>query len=248
MKKVILACLWVLLSSISFAQVSDSTQSPAVFSGVITATNNGISLLPNFSLNKPALLFDLSVAKGRLSFDPMFRFGANGKPWAFVFWWRYKLITQPQFNLSIGAHPSVVFRSLTSNGTEQLVAQRYVAWEAAPTWVLGKNVSAGLYYLGSHGLTKDLTQVTTFLTLRSTISNIGLSKQLRLTLAPQFYYLQMDQRHGTYVNASIFLSKKNFPVALSSIISQAIDTDIPGKTFVWNLGLNFNFNEKYVKK
>lgn len=243
----LLACL-IQLSCTLFAQVADSTKTPAVFSGVISATNNGISLLPNFSLNKPAVLFDLSLGKGRLSFDPMLRFGMDGKPWTFVFWWRYKLLTQPKFNLSIGAHPSVVFRTITTNGNEQLIAQRYVAWEAAPAWVLSKKVSVGAYYLGSHGLTKELPQLTTFLTLRSTISNIGLFKQFQLTFAPQLYYLKMDKRHGTYVNATVVLSKKGFPLSISSIVSQAFATNITGKEFVWNLGLNYNFNEKYIKK
>lgn len=235
-----------------FAQKTDSVPTPAIFSGVITATNNGVSLIPSFSLGKPALLFDLSLGKGRLSFDPMLRFGMDGKPWAFVFWGRYKLLTNPKFNLSIGAHPSVVFRTVnTSNngiGKELLAAQRYVAWEAAPTFVLSKKISVGLYYLGSHGLTKDLIQSTTFLTFRSTFSNLNLSKQLTLTLIPQVYFLKMDERQGTYLNATLILGKKNFPLAISSIVSQAIDTEIAGKELVWNLGLNYNFYKKYVRR
>lgn len=247
----LLACL-IQFSCTLFAQVADSTKTPAVFSGVITATNNGVSLIPSFSLGKPALLFDLSLGKGRLSFDPMLRFGMDGKPWTFVFWWRYKLLVNPKFNLSIGAHPSVVFRNVNAsiNGAsrELLSAQRYVAWEAAPNFALSKKVSVGLYYLGSHGLTKDLPQLTTFLTLRSTLSNLNLSKQLTLTLIPQVYFLKMDERQGTYVNATVILGKKNFPLAISSIVSQAIDTEIAGKDLVWNLGLNYNFLEKYIRK
>lgn len=247
----LLACL-IQFSCTLFAQVADSTHTPAIFSGVITATNNGISLIPSFSLGKPALLFDLSLGKGRLSFDPMLRFGMDGKPWAFVFWWRYKLLANPKFNLSIGAHPSVVFRKVNTsiNGVsrELLSAQRYVAWEATPTWVLSKRVSVGLYYLGSHGLTQDLVQSTTFLTLRSILSNLNLSKQLTLTLIPQVYFLKMDERQGTYLNATVILGKKNFPLVISSIISQAIDTEIAGKGLVWNLGLNYNFQEKYLRK
>lgn len=75
MKKIIAISCFLLLSQCSFAQSKDSTQTPSFFKGQITATNNGISLVPNFSLNNPAALFDLSVGKGRLSFDPMFRFG-----------------------------------------------------------------------------------------------------------------------------------------------------------------------------
>ncbi len=252
MKKTFLFISILHLAHFAFGQTTDSTKTPAFFSGVITATNNGISLLPNFSLNKPAALFDLSVGKGRLSFDPMFRFGMDGKPWTFVFWGRYKLINQSKFNMGIGAHPSVVFRTIKStvNGVEHesLIAQRYVAWEVAPTYVLNKKVSVGLYYLGSHGLTKDIIQYTTFLTVRSTISNLNLSKGFSLTLMPQVYYLKMDKNNGVYVNGTVILSKKNFPLSLSSIVSKAIDTQIIGNEFVWNIGLSYNFNQKYVRQ
>ena len=65
---------------------------------------------------------------------------------------------------------------------------------------------------------------------------------------PQLYYLKMDKKTGTYVNGTIILSKKNFPLSLSSIVSQAIDTEIVGNEFVWNIGLNYNFNQKYVRQ
>ena len=182
---------------ISIAQSNDSTQTPSFFRGQITATNNGVSLIPSFSLGKPAVLFDMNIGKGRLSFDPMIRFGANGKPWAFIFWWRYKLIQNKKFNLGIGAHPSVVFRdiSVVNNGTtkEFLSAQRYFAWEASPTYVVNKNLNFGVYYLGSRGLTKDIVQNTTFLALKSSI-NLHLSNKFTLGLIPQAYYLKMDSK------------------------------------------------------
>ncbi len=105
MKKTITFFSFLLFTLYSFAQTIDTTQTPSFFRGQITATNNGISLIPNFSLNKPAALFDLSIGKGRLSFDPMFRFGLDGKPWTLIFWFRYKVVDQRRFTLGIGAHP-----------------------------------------------------------------------------------------------------------------------------------------------
>ncbi len=55
------------------------------FGGVITATNNGVSIIPSFTLGRPAVLFDLSLSVEHFSFDPMLRFGMDGKPWSFVF-------------------------------------------------------------------------------------------------------------------------------------------------------------------
>jgi len=102
----------VLLQSPSFSQENPvESQSPIRhFSGTITATNNGVSIIPAFNLGKPAAFFDLSVGGERLSFDPMFRFGMNEKPWTFVLWWRYKIIKDKRFTLTAGAHPAFLFQ------------------------------------------------------------------------------------------------------------------------------------------
>lgn len=234
----------------SHSQTNDSTQTPGFLRGQITATNNGVSLIPTFSLGKPAVLFDMNIGKGRLSFDPMIRFGMNGKPWTFVFWWRYKLIQKKKFSLGLGAHPSVVFRdiSVIDNGITRnfLAAQRYFAWEASPTYIISKNANLGLYYLGSKGLTKDIVQNTTFIALRNMI-NLNLSNKLSLGLIPQAYYLKMDDKDGTYVNGTLNLYKRNFPISLNAIASKAIKTEIAGKDFLWSIGLVYNINNKYSK-
>jgi len=41
-------------------------------------------------------MFDLSMGK-RLSFDPMFRFSLEGKPWTFIFWFRYQVLNNDRF-------------------------------------------------------------------------------------------------------------------------------------------------------
>ncbi len=180
----------------------------------------------------------------------MFRFGMNGKPWAFVFWWRYKLIQQKKFNLGLGAHPSVVFRdvSVTENGVARnfLAAQRYFAWEVSPTYLLVKNANLGFYYLGSKGLTKDVIQNTTFLALRSVL-NLKISNKFSLGLIPQIYYLKMDDKDGKYVNATLNLFKRNLPVSLNAVVSKAIKTEILGKDFLWSLGLVYNINNQFNK-
>ncbi|MCP9763944.1 hypothetical protein [Lacihabitans soyangensis] len=250
MKSVSISIFLIFSFYATFSQNTDSTQTPTFLRGQITATNNGVSLIPTFSLGKPAILFDMNVGKGRLSFDPMFRFGMTGKPWAFVFWWRYKLIQQKKFNLGLGAHPSVVFRdiSVTENGTTRnfLAAQRFFAWEVSPTYLVSKNASLGLYYLGSKGLTKDVLQHTTFVALRS-ILNLKLSNKFSLGFIPQAYYLKMDDNDGTYINATLNLFKRNFPVSLNAIASKAIKTDIAGKDFLWSIGLVYNINNQYSK-
>jgi hypothetical protein len=254
MKKTFLLIPFCCFTFIVFSQKKDSiqVQPTRFFAGQVTATNNGISLIPAFTLGKPALLFDLSIGRGRLSFDPMIRFGMNGKPWSFIFWWRYKVVDKPKFKMSLGTHPSVVFRdvSVMDNGIKRdyLNAQRFFAWELAPTYFPNKKIGFGVNYLGSHGLTKDIVQYTTFVVFKVIAPNISLNKHLYLSLIPQVFYLKMDKLDGTYASGIIALSKRNFPVNISSIMSKKLDSQLAGKDFVWNLQLNYNINNKYTKK
>jgi hypothetical protein len=249
MKRLITTLFLLGLPFWASAQRPDTTQVPAFFRGQITATNNGISLIPNFSLNRPAAFFDLSVGRGRLSFDPMFRFGLNGKPWTFVFWFRYKLFNHPKFTASVGGHPSFLFRdeTLGTNGSSRQVTtvQRYFAWETTPTYHFNKKVGLGIYYLGAHGLTRDLTQYTHFVALRALFVGVPLGKHFNATVVPQVYYLQQDALAGTYWNAIVTLAKNDFPVAITTNLSQIIRSEIPSKSFLWNLGLVYNFNQVY---
>ncbi|MHA8053874.1 hypothetical protein [Aquirufa sp. Wall-65K1] len=246
-KTTLLLC--ILASANHLYAQKDSTQTPSFFAGQITATNNGVSLIPSFSLGKPALLFDLSLGKGRLSFDPMLRFAMDGKPWAFVLWWRYKAIQQKKFNMSVGAHPAFVFRSEEANvngvNTSYLKAQRFFAWEATPLLSVHKNISLGFNYLGSVGLTKDVTQSTTFLSLKSIFSHLTWYKDWEATIIPQFFYLKMDDLDGTYVSGALVISKKKSPMTLTTMFSKKLRSALPGDDLLWSVGLNYNFNHKF---
>jgi hypothetical protein len=237
----------------AFSQTMDSTKTIHHVGGAVTVTNNGISLLPTFSLGKPAVMFDLNVGNKKLTFEPQFRFSLEGKPWTFLFWWRYKLVNTDRFQVKVGAHPAIAFRPvlvpINGDTNETLVAQRYLAGEFSPNYLITKNISIGMYYLYSHGFSESATKNTHFLTVNASFSNIKLSEKFLLKVNPQVYYLQMDANDGYYVTATLGLSKKNFPLSLQSILNQAINTNIPAKSdFVGNVSLIYAFSQEFVKK
>ncbi len=239
------------ISSFVFSQNTDSTKTVSSFAASVTVTNNGISLLPNLNLGKPAAIFVLNMARGRFTFDPEMRFSLEGKPWTFLYWFRYKLVQNNNFSLGIGAHPAFSFSiknfiALDGILQEQTVVYRYLASEIVPNYQVSKNVSVGVYYLISHGFEPQATQITNFFSLRSTISNIKLTDEYSLRFSPQFYFLNLDGKEGFYFSSAQTLSKKNFPLSISSIISRAINTNIPGNNFVWNISLVYSFSKKYV--
>lgn len=143
---------------LSFAKNADSTEQIINFSGNISITNNGISFIPSFSLKKPALIFDVSAGR-RLTFEPQLRFALEGKPWSFIFWWRYKIINYEKFRVTIGAHPALSFKTntvITNNITKEiLVSSRYLAGELVPNYFITKNISIGIYYLYAYCLETD---------------------------------------------------------------------------------------------
>lgn len=251
----------VLFSLCSTAQVTTDTTRAAVqhaaplsfFSGAVSVTNNGISIVPSFSLGKPAVIFNLAMAKNRFSFDPDIRFSLAGKPWSFLFWGRYKLVNNDRFQMHAGTHLGLNFKStlLPINGdTSNLtVTRRYLAGELYPRFLLAQNISIGIYYLYSHGLDAGTIGNTHFITLNTNFSNIPLSKQLFIRFNPQFYYLRLDEEDGFYFTSTLTVARKNFPLSVSAIVNQVIRSNITGsKNFVWNVSLVYAFHKKYVEQ
>ncbi|MDO9553850.1 MAG: hypothetical protein Q7J63_15205 [Rhodonellum sp.] len=239
------------LASVGFSQTDETEKPSYTFRGNISATNNGISLVPTFSLGRPAVVFELSLGGERLSFDPEIRFAMDGKPWSFILWWRYKVIKSEKFNLNMGVHPAFVFREvLSTNGfkNDLMVAQRFFASEVSPSYNISKKVKIGLYYLHSLGLDQGLTKNTQFLAFNMNFSDIHLSDQIYLNIRPQVFYLKMDERDGYYANTSVLIAKRNFPLAIGSIVNRSLRSDIIGnKDWVWNVSLNYSFHKTFAR-
>jgi hypothetical protein len=235
----------------SFCQQTDSTKRIFNISGSINVTNNGISLLPNFSLGKPAVIFNLSAGNGRFSFDPDIRFSLSGKPWGMIFWFRYKVLPAGRFRFTSGTHLGTNFRitkmPLNGDSVEANIVRRYLALEIVPSYFITKDISVGMYYMFSHGLDPGTVNNTHFLTLNTNISNIKISNQFAARFSPQVYYLKQDNHHGNYFNASLSIAKKNFPLYISSSINQKLSGDITGaKDFLWNVSLGYIFGKSYI--
>ncbi len=248
-KTVLLLIVLLQLTLFSFSQEINNKANTTNFSGAITATNNGISIIPTFSLNKPAAIFDMSAEKGRFSFDPELGFSLEGKPWTFLFWLRYKLKKEGKFKIHVGTHYGLAFSSvpIITNGisTETITAQRYLAGEFSPNYFISKNVRVGIYYLYAKGLDSYAIQNTHFLTLNTTFSNIKLSNQYCINFTPQFYYLNLNGIDGFYFTSTLSLIKKNFPFSISYQTNKVIKTNIAGSpNFVWNIGLIYSLGGK----
>jgi hypothetical protein len=239
-------------SFLAFSQKSDSTKVDNYFGGAVTVTNNGISLIPTFSIDKPAVLFDLTAGRGKLSFEPQFRFSLDGKPWTFFFWWRYKLVNTSKLFIRVGVHESLSYSTLPveTNGVskETITTQRYLAGEFTPNYFLTKNISIGIYYLYSYGFDNEYVRNTHLGMLNMNFSNIKLSDKYYISYMPQVYYLRINKNDGYNATSTLTLARKNFPVLFSLFGNKTIQSHVPGhKDFVWNASFIYSFNSKYVK-
>jgi hypothetical protein len=243
----------LLISVLSAKAQEENPKAINFISGGATATNNGISLLPTFSLGKPALIFDLATGNNRLSFEPQLRFSMEGRPWVFLFWWRYKFVQSEKFKLTAGVHPAFVFNDIPAAATgvpqDAQIAKTYLAGDFAPNYFIRKNISVGIYYLHSSGFMQGAIKNTNFITVNANFTNIKLSDKFYAKFNPQLYYLRMDDLGGYYVTTTITLAKRDFPLSVQSIINQAIQTDLVAKhNFVWNLSLVYSFRKNFSLK
>ena len=248
-KKTLLLLFFFSGIACTYAQTFDSIKTAKHFSGTANLTNNGISLIPNFSLNKPATVFNMSVGN-KLSFEPEFAFSLEGKPWYSIFWFRCKLVNTDKFKINAGTHLGLNFKDallpLNRDSSKVKVVDRYLVGELAPGYSITKNTSVGIYYLHSHGLDRSANQMLNFITVNANFSKIKLTDQFFMRFTPQLYYLNLDDGDGFYFTSSFTLARLNFPLSVSSVINKVIQTDISGKEFVWNITLTYSFGKRYV--
>lgn len=228
----------------------DSTKAISTFSGSVGVTNNGFSIIPTFSLNKPAVIMNFSWRKNRFSFNPDIRLVTDASKGGFLFWFRYQLVQQKKFGLRVSAHPafSLVKRTVDDKGTSTEITEmlRFLAYEIAPNYQLTPHLNLSAVYLQGNGLQKHGPQLTQVLFLNASISNVNLGKALRLNFTPSVYFLNTDGYTGNYLAATAGLSKKGFPFALQYTINQTFTSDVPGnKDFMWNVLLSYNFSKNF---
>lgn len=228
----------------ALSQDVDNTRPRTDVGGSVTITNKGISTVPTFTLGKPAAIFDVSIRRKALSFEPQFRYGLNGKPWSFLFWGRYRLVQGDKLQLSIGAHPALNFRTTTVSvggaQRELIVARRFLAGELYPTYALSRRVSVGAYYLYSYGVERDVARHSHFVAMRANVTNVRLAGPYFMHLAPQVYYLRVADRDGSYLNSAVTLARRDLPLSVSAVANKPMHSDIPaGKDFIWNVSLTY---------
>nr|WP_321346095.1 hypothetical protein [uncultured Draconibacterium sp.] len=253
MKKLMIFSFVLFLSSILFAQTEkDSISKVNNFTAVVTVQNKGISTIPNLTLGKPAVIFDMKLGR-KLSFEPQFRFSLeDGKPWAMVLWWRYYGSVSERFKLTYHANYSLSFKTIglyNADGSEREVnrTNRYLTGAMTPSYQLNKYIGLGAYLFYARGMDPYMIKNTYLASFQPTISNIPLLKSFVARVRPEVYLLKMGE-DGVFFSTRFFISNKKSPFSLSGLITQPIYSNIPSDyDFLWNVGVSYTFNQKYTK-
>lgn len=249
--KTLLFFICLCAAEFSFSQEITDAKDTLNFRSDVSVTNNGFSFNPAFTLGKPAAMLEMAIGWKRFSFEPQFRFSLEGKPWGFIFIYRYKVIAKKKFQFSVGTHlPGMPFinRTVTSGGvtSNAIVVNRYVVGELIPTYSITRKTYIGIYYNLAHGLEKEAIQLGQFFSLRAGFSNVKLSKKFEMSFAPQLFYMKLDEREGYYGSANLSIAKINFPISIGSGMYNAFQSDIAGKDFNWNLTVTYSFNKNFA--
>lgn len=249
--QIVLMLMLCTLYTAGFSQEKEEAKKTLNLSGKTYLTNNGISLIPTFSIDKPAAMLLYSIGGERFSFEPDIRFSLEGQPWNMLFWFRYKLIQGEKFKLRVGAHPSLNFRTIdaVSNGNSKKVIEtrRFTGGEIVPTYAITKGFQIGMYVMYGRGY-DDSQRNTNFIVFNTMFPDIGIGKNLSLGIFPNVYYLKLDEPEGFYFSSTVRLYKKGFPWAIEGVVNQIIDSEIlPDRKFVWNISLVHSFNKKYTE-
>lgn len=253
LRKAMILLVYVLFISTGVFAQDISGKGPSYFRGNISVTNNGLSLIPAFSLGRPAAIFELSMGGDRLSFDPELRFALDGKPWSFIFWWRYKIVKTDKFNLHVGAHPAFIFTTTMvpdANGqmVEKTEVQRFFAAEISPTYTISPKTKVSFLYLAGRSLGKVPYALNQFVTIGPSFTNIPISQKYFFNARPQVFYLKMNEKDGFFASSSMVIGRKNFPISLGGIVSKVIVSEIEVDNWIWNISLIYSFNNEFVKR
>ena len=83
---------------------------------------------------------------------------------------------------------------------------------------------------------------------RPSISNIPITKNIVARFGPEIYYLKMDDKDGLYLNTTLLVTRKNFPLSISALANRTLKSNIPADyDFLWNVGLIYSFNKKFTE-
>jgi len=241
--KYFVSAILLFVSSVSFSMESNDTLTSKLKAGCTVSLNsNGIASIPSFSLDKPAIMASITLAKGRFSYDPTLAYGLDLRPWFIDNWLHYRIVVKPKFELRTGFNISTFgSKYLLAEGSIH-EAQRYLAFELSVTYKLTSNSTLSLSYWNDRGQEPG-TIKGHFFSIVGERSDIMIGEKVALAANIMLFYINYTGNEaGLFISPKISSYVKNVPFSLYFQGTQAIQSNIdPFPEFRWNVGLSYTF-------
>jgi len=202
--------------------------------------SNGIAPIPSFSLDKPAIIANIGLVKGRFSFDPGLAYGLDGKAWYIDSWLHYKIIARHKFDLKLGANFSTFCSGFAISGVKIQMAERYFTFSITPTYKFSPVSSLSFDYWSDNGQEK-MSIRGHFFDIVYDRSEIALGQKALVGVNIMLFYINYTGKNdGLFISPRVSLGMRKVPVALFFQASQAIQSNIsPWPGFRWNVGISY---------
>lgn len=232
------------VQKISAQTDSTSTKDKLTLSGVIILTSNGISQIPTYSLDKPAISAFFYLKIKRWSYEQDMNFGIDGRPWGIGTGFMYSIVDKKKLTLRSGLSLGLAFSYPEVLQGGRLVkvnkAERYLIGKIIPSYSFSKKSSLSLIYWNAHNLEKESIKMINFLSAAVSIINISVGKKFYWSFFPQVFYLKVDRHDGIFFSPTVAFGLKKLPLFFSSQVNTTIVTNMnPKPDFKWNLALNY---------
>lgn len=244
-KIAIAICL--MLQAQRIAAQTDSTKYKPELSGVIILTTNGISQIPAYSLNKPAISAFFFLKLKRFSYEPDINYGIDGRPWGMGNSFMYLVMDKKKLKFKSGLALGLAFSypEVLQGGDMVKInkSERYLIAKLIPSYLISKKTTLSLNYWYARNLEQKSINSINFLSAVLSISNISVSQKMYCNIFPQIFYLNVDEEDGFFFSPIAAFGIKNFPLYLSTQVNATLlnnMTSDPG--FKWNVALNYNFS------
>jgi hypothetical protein len=241
-----ISCITIVSIIASAQESKDSSLAAIQFSGTVSFTSNGISPIPAFSLEKPAILGFLSIRRKRFSYHPEIAFSSKGIPWFFNNFFRYKLIEKPKFQFQTGLNWAISYSypEVMQGGVNRTIAkaERFLWLELVPRYTISEKVAISSTTFSGYNFEPGSVKRINFISLVGNITKIKIYRAVYSSFFPQIFYLNLDNKsNGIFVSGLFGIGHNKLPLFLSTQINQTLVTTIsPDPGFKWNISLSYS--------
>lgn len=234
------------------SQSTDTSYNKWTATHIFEGYNNGVSIVPAFSLGRPAVMYLGRFSKKNWSMEPEVRMSYDGQPWSMILWSRYTLPKTGEWNLTVAPHVAMLYAPVEEvvDGTvmQSFSSNRYGALQGTAFRSLGKGFGLSAYGLVALGLDKGASTDPVILSgIVGVTPNLELGP-LALNLRPQLYYLNMRGPSGIFyaVNYTIPIQKE---WSITGIVTQPIvkNDGLEVSSFIWNIGLSYAVKHQHQR-